>query len=157
MNIRLNGKRYTDLNMLPGNIDPEVIAFLQEWYNEKEEVIGHTSGSTGKPKEIRLLKKDMIASASLTNEYFHIGPQSRLLLCLSPTYIAGKMMIVRTILSGADLITIKPTSSPLQNIEDDIDFAAMVPMQVETTLANPETRSRFARIKQVIIGGAAVS
>ena len=36
--------------MLPGNIDPEVIAFLQEWYNEKEEVIGHTSGSTGKPK-----------------------------------------------------------------------------------------------------------
>ena len=157
MNIRLNGKRYTDLNMLPGNIDPEVIAFLQEWYNEKEEVIGHTSGSTGKPKEIRLLKKDMIASASLTNEYFHIGPQSRLLLCLSPTYIAGKMMIVRNILSGADLITIKPTSSPLQNIEDDIDFAAMVPMQVETTLANPETRSRFARIKQVIIGGAAVS
>ena len=67
MNIRLNGKRYTDLNMLPGNIDPEVIAFLQEWYNEKEEVIGHTSGSTGKPKEIRLLKKDMIASAKLTN------------------------------------------------------------------------------------------
>lgn len=66
-------------------------------------------------------------------------------------------MIVRTILSGADLITIKPTSSPLQNLEDDIDFAAMVPMQVETTLANPETRSRFARIKQVIIGGAAVS
>ena len=55
MNIRLNGKRYTDLNMLTGNIDPEVIAFLQEWYNEKEEVIGHTSGSTGKPKEIRLL------------------------------------------------------------------------------------------------------
>lgn len=143
--------------MLTGNIDPEVIAFLQEWYNEKEEVIGHTSGSTGKPKEIRLLKKDMIASASLTNEYFHIGPQSRLLLCLSPTYIAGKMMIVRTILSGADLITIKPTSSPLQNIENDIDFAAMVPMQVETTLTNPETRSRFARIKQVIIGGAAVS
>ena len=89
----------------------------------------------------------MIASASLTNEYFHIGPQSRLLLCLSPTYIAGKMMIVRTILSGADLITIKPTSSPLQNIENDIDFAAMVPMQVETTLTNPETRSRFARIE----------
>ena len=42
-------------------------------------------------------------------------------------------MIVRTILSEADLITIKPTSSPLQNIEGDIDFAAMVPMQVETT------------------------
>lgn len=157
MNIRLNGTPYTDFNTLQGNIAPEVIAFLQEWYNEKEEVIGHTSGSTGKPKEIRLLKKDMIASASLTNEYFHIGPQSRLLLCLSPTYIAGKMMIVRTILSGADLITIKPTSSPLQNIEDAIDFAAMVPMQVETTLAYPGTRSRFARIKQVIIGGAAVS
>lgn len=157
MDIRLNGTRHTNFNTLTGNIDPEIITFLQEWYNEKEEIIGHTSGSTGKPKEIRLLKKDMIVSASLTNEYFRISPQSHLLLCLSPTYIAGKMMIIRTILSKANLITIKPTSSPLQNIEEDIDFAAMVPMQVETTLANPETRSRFARIKQVIIGGAAVS
>ena len=69
MNIRLNGKRYTDLNMLTGNIDPEVIAFLQEWYNEKEEVIGHTSGSTGKPKEIRLLKKDKIGTGSSFDRY----------------------------------------------------------------------------------------
>ncbi len=157
MNIRLNGTQYTDFKPLSEDIDPEVVVFLKEWYDEKEEVIGHTSGSTGKPKEIRLLKRDMLASARLTNEYFHIGPQSNLLLCLSPAYIAGKMMIVRTILSGANLITVKPTSSPLLDIKEEIDFAAMVPMQVETTLSDPETRARFSRIRQVIIGGAAVS
>ena len=66
-------------------------------------------------------------------------------------------MIVRTILSGANLVTVKPSSSPLQNIEEDIDFAAMVPMQVITSLSSPETATKLAHIKQIIIGGAAVS
>ena len=157
INIRLNGIQHKNLETLKNKVNPDITTFLQEWYDPKDHVIGHTSGSTGIPKEIRLLKKDMLALARLTNEFFNIRPESNLLLCLSPTYIAGKMMIVRTILSGANLITVKPSSSPLQNIAEDIDFAAMVPMQVETSLSTPETASKLAHIKQIIIGGAAVS
>ena len=69
--------------------------FLKEWHSEEPFVVAHTSGSTGKPKEIKLLKADMRASAALTNRFFSIGSGSTLLLCLSPDYIAGKMMIVR--------------------------------------------------------------
>ena len=116
INIKLNGIRHKNLETLKNSVDPDISSFLQEWYDSHDHVIGHTSGSTGIPKEIRLLKKDMIASARLTNEFFNIRPSSNLLLCLSPKYIAGKMMIVRTILSGANLITVKPSSSPLQNI-----------------------------------------
>ena len=157
INIKLNGIRHKNLETLKKSVDPDITTFLQEWYDPKDHVIGHTSGSTGTPKEIRLLKKDMLASARLTNEFFNICPSSNLLLCLSPNYIAGKMMIVRTILSGANLVTVKPSSSPLQNIEEDIDFAAMVPMQVITSLSSPETATKLAHIKQIIIGGAAVS
>ncbi|MDD6668520.1 MAG: AMP-dependent synthetase, partial [Bacteroidales bacterium] len=69
--------------------------FLAEWRNGDAFVTAHTSGSTGTPKAIRLLKADMLASARATNARFGIGAHSRLLLCLSPDYIAGKMMIVR--------------------------------------------------------------
>ena len=157
INIKLNGIQHKNLETLKNSVDPDITAFLQEWYNSKDHVIGHTSGSTGTPKEIRLLKKDMLTSAHLTNEFFNIRSSSNLLLCLSPNYIAGKMMIVRTILSGANLITVKPSSSPLQNITEDIDFAALVPMQVITSLSSPGTATKLAHVKQIIIGGAAVS
>ncbi|WP_292265182.1 AMP-binding protein [Butyricimonas sp.] len=157
MTIKINGIRYTTPEALQAIDNPDVVTFLQEWYDDKDHVTGHTSGSTGTPKTIRLSKQDMLASAKITNTYFDIHSESRLLLCLSPSYIAGKMMIVRSILAGADLIVVPPSSSPLKHLEQDIDFAAMVPMQVETCLTTPETAEKFSRIKQVIIGGAALS
>ena len=68
INIKLNGIRHKNLETLKNSVDSDITTFLQEWYDPKDHVIGHTSGSTGTPKEIRLLKKDMLASARLTNE-----------------------------------------------------------------------------------------
>ena len=135
----------------------EVAAFLEEWCSPQDTVTGHTSGSTGVPKKISLLKSDMVASARLTNNFFKINASSIMLLCLSPSYIAGKMMLVRAMLSGADLVTVKPSSSPLSVVEDSFDFAAMVPMQVQESLNHDVTRERIGRIKFLIIGGASVS
>lgn len=158
MGIILNDRCYSDVGEISGMTDnPDIVSFLTEWFDSREYVIGHTSGSTGTPKEIRLLKSDMMASARLTNEFFGINDRSVLLLCLSPNYIAGKMMIVRTLLSGANLLVVKPSSSPLKEINRCIDFAAMVPMQVQESLADPVTRERISCIRQLIIGGAAVS
>lgn len=158
MEIVLNDNRYSDIGKIPESLGgPDLVSFLTEWFEDREYVIGHTSGSTGAPKEIRLLKSDMEASARLTNEFFGINADSVLLLCLSPNYIAGKMMIVRAIVAGANLLVVRPSSSPLKEIERPIDFAAMVPMQVQETLADPMSRNKFFFVKQLIIGGAAVS
>ena len=136
----------------------ELTAFLQEWFNDQSYVIGHTSGSTGKPKEMQLSKEDMRASARLTNEYFGICEESVLLLCLSVSYIAGKMMVVRALEAGADLIIADVSSRPLRNIEHrEIDLVAMVPMQVEETLKHPKEQATLAEIKHLLIGGASVS
>ena len=99
MGIVLNDRCYPDvdeISVTEDNID--VVSFLTEWFDDREYVVGHTSGSTGTPKKIHLLKSDMEASARLTNEFFGIDTDSVLLLCLSPNYIAGKMMIVRVFL-----------------------------------------------------------
>ncbi len=133
---------------------PAVANFLDEWYSPADYVWGHTSGSTGAPKPVKLLKRDMVASARLTCDFFSLNHSSTLLLCLSPDYIAGKMMLVRALLSGANLLVVPPSSTPLAILDETIDFAAMVPAQVVETLTSAEQTARLARIRYLIVGGA---
>lgn len=128
--------------------------FVSEWNNGIDVVIAHTSGSTGSPKEIRLLKRDMLASAKVTNDFFGITEKSRMLLCLSPSYIAGKMMIVRSIVSGAELVFEKPSNDVLADYEGEpFDLVALVPSQVIALLEHPE---RLKHIRTMLIGGSAL-
>ena len=105
MEIRLNHRICRSREEILNASTPEVAAFLDEWFAPSDFVWGHTSGSTGTPKPVRLLKRDMEASARLTNDFFDITCRSVMLLCLSPDYIAGKMMIVRALLYEKVLIS----------------------------------------------------
>lgn len=131
--------------------EKEVGRFLLEWYSDKDFVVVHTSGSTGRPKAIELSKKAMLASAQLTCNYFELKPGDKALLCLPARYIAGKMMIVRAIYSGMNLLLSDP-ADPLKDIEKPVDFCAMVPMQVQKALK--EDPDKFDLIRNLIIGGA---
>lgn len=164
----LKGKQLSDFTGMKRDISPEVYAFLEEWFDEKEYVTGHTSGSTGTPKEIRLSKSDMRASARITNEFFGIGAESVLLLCLSVSYIAGKMMVVRALEAGAELRITEVSSRPFRGWDGNpdgrtagagklIELAAMVPLQVEETLKTAAEREVLSSVRQLIIGGAPVS
>lgn len=134
-------------------VDPERLttAFLAEWHNDKDYVVARTSGSTGKPKEIHLLKSDMIRSAKATCRIFGINGRSRLVLPLSTDYIAGKMMVVRGIVSGAELIVEKPSSHPLAENYGEVDLTAIVPSQIDGLLESPDN------IRQAIVGGGQIS
>lgn len=68
--IRIKGRQLADFTTLRSHIQPEVYAFLEEWFNDRDHVLGHTSGSTGIPKEIRLFKEDMRASARINQFLF---------------------------------------------------------------------------------------
>lgn len=126
---------------------------MAEWNNTRNYVVAHTSGSTGKPKEIRLLKTDMIKSAEATCRFFSIDSHSTLVLPLSPDYIAGKMMIVRALVSGADLYVEKASSSPLKkDYGTSIDLFPIVPSQIGPILENQLT----AHVKNLLIGGGAI-
>ena len=128
--------------------------FLKEWHNEKSTVLVHTSGSTGKPKPMLVEKRRMEASARITCQFLGLEPGDTALLCMSLDYIAGKMMVVRALTYGLKLIAVKPCGCP--EWEGDIDFAAMVPMQVYNLLQSEEGRKRLKAIKHLIIGGGAI-
>lgn len=133
----------------------EVEQFLAEWNNANPELEVSTSGSTGKPKTIRLKKKHMRQSAQMTADFLGLKKGDTALLCLSPQTIAGKMMIVRAIESKMHLIIGKISANPLEHITQKIEFAAMVPLQVESCLAHcPE---KLSSIEKLIIGGAPLS
>ena len=130
--------------------------FYSEWNNDSDRVLVHTSGSTGKPKPMMVEKKRMLNSARITCDFLGLKPGDSALLCMSLDYIAGKMVVVRSIERHLHLISVSPSGHPLKDINEEITFAAMVPMQVYNTLQVPEERERLTHIRHLIIGGGAI-
>lgn len=127
--------------------------FLTEWFSDTPYIEAQTSGSTGIPKIIQLPKTAMVNSAKATCTFFNLSASNNALLCLPVSYIAGKMMLVRALVCGFNLMVVKPTSNPFWNIETTIDFAAVTPHQLFESIETIRTHD----IKKIIAGGSAVS
>ena len=140
--------------------------FLSEWHNDSPYVHVQTSGSTGAPKPMLVEKRRMLDSARITCDFLNLQPGDTALLCMSLDYIAGKMMVVRSLERGLKLIEVEPSGHPLSTIRSalplgsaknyKLDFAAMVPLQVYNSLQVPEERERLMQIRHLIIGGGAI-
>lgn len=133
--------------------------FIGLWHDGSDTVMVHTSGSTGVPKAMRVEKSRMRASARATCDFLGLKQGDTALLCMSVDYIAGKMMVVRAIERGMKLITVQPSGHPLNLPElsvemgRNVDFTAMVPMQVYNSLQVPREREILKGIRHIIIGG----
>ncbi|WP_317417848.1 AMP-binding protein [Phocaeicola coprophilus] len=130
--------------------------FLAEWFNETDTVKVHTSGSTGTPKELWVEKRRMMESARLTVNFLDLQPKDTALLCIPLQYIAGKMVVVRSLVADLNLLPVTPCSRPLQYLETAPDFAAMVPLQVYTSIQNPRDKELLRQTRHLIIGGGAI-
>lgn len=165
-------KTYREISMDGETITPETVNegfsdhipgwkiaigdFLKEWWNEKPYIQIKTSGSTGTPKIIRIEKEKMVNSAKMTGNFFGWKGKETVLLCLPAGFIAGRMMLVRSMVRNLQLLTAEPLVNPLEKINfSSVDFAAMIPLQVFSSIENnPE---KIEKIKTLIIGGGEVS
>ena len=138
------------------------MAFVDEWNNDSVYVEVKTSGSTGEPKRMLVEKRRMLNSARITCDFLGLKPGDTALLCMSTDYIAGKMMVVRSIERRLKLISVPPSGHPLADnyqlstINYQLNFAAMVPMQVYNSLQVPVEKERLMAIRHLIIGGGAI-
>lgn len=130
--------------------------FLEDWKSPDDCITVHTSGSTGKPKAMRVEKARMMASAVKTCRFLSLGRGDSALLCMPLDYIAGKMVVVRSIVSGMRLVSVVPSSHPLRDLDEPPTFAAMVPLQVYSSMQVPEELGMLRRIRHLLIGGGAV-
>ena len=133
-------------------------SFIRSWCGDDEYFLQHTSGSTGLPKSISISRAAMVASAKLTQHALQLKAGEAALLCLDPNYIAGKMMIVRAFVTGLKLLAVDPSLNPFAKLQPHlpIDFAALIPSQLMEILRS-DSRDKLNRIKNIIVGGAALS
>ena len=130
----------------------EICRFILDWLSDETFIIIRTSGSTGIPKIIHQPKVAMINSALMTKRYFGLSERTNALLCLPVSYIAGKMMIVRSFVSRMNLVTVEPSSNPLLQVKDKIDFAAITPFQLAHFMGTLNEK----KIQTLIVGGGEI-
>lgn len=131
--------------------------FIADWQSPSPTLLVHTSGSTGKPKPMLVEKRRMEASARMTCRFLNLKEGDTALLCMPLQYIAGKMVVVRSLVCGLRLVEVEPCGHPLRGLKEAPVFAAMVPMQVYNSMAVEEECALLRQIKHLIIGGGAVS
>lgn len=154
LELKLGNASATEASEL--NFKLELVAFLQDWFDESAELTVKTSGSTGTPKLMRVSKERMMRSAQLTLEFLQLKPNDAALLGMPLYYIAGKMVVVRSLVGGLDLYPVAPCGHPLQHCDQHFAFAAMIPLQVFNSLQDEVERERLRAIEQLIIGGGAI-
>lgn len=143
--------------MNASDIHNDLQAFLRDWKSASPYLEVQTSGSTGTPKRITVRKEQMMNSARLTCEYLGLRQGDKALLCMPLRYIAGKMMVVRSLVAGLDLVVREPSGHPMADSDlPPLRFAAMVPLQVYNTLQVPEERERLCQTDILIIGGGSI-
>ena len=152
--FKLNGVSFSSVDEILSHtisFSDEIHQFLQSWFSADKSITVQTSGSTGIPKSILLKKEFIVNSAKATGNYFDLKENTTALLCLPVKYIAGKLMLIRAITLGWDLDVIESNSNPLEKVNKQYGFSAMVPLQLENSL------SKVGLIKKLIVGGGAVS
>ena len=134
-----------------------IIDFINSWNSGQQNFEFETSGSTGKPKKIIIARAQMEQSAKMTIDFLKLKQHSTALLCMNPTFIGGKMMIVRSLLNNMNLVVSEPTSTPLIGIAEPIDFAALVPLQLSKSLTPKMSLEKVKTISNIIVGGGQIN
>lgn len=133
------------------------VCFCRKWLQGNEFFTLQTSGSTGIPKQIQITRKQMLASAGMTIEALQLNNTDVALVCLNTQYIAGIMMLVRSLVADMQAIVVEPSSDPFMHVPnaEQVTFAAMVPLQISHLLSVYHTLPFHP--KALLIGGASIS
>ncbi len=160
--ISLNNVTYLQEDLAIGRIEPQsqfernVLAFCGDWISGKSQFILSTSGSTGAPKKITIAREQMTASAQMTAKALGLRHGDNALICLDIQHIAGIMMLVRSFVTGMNMVVVEPCANPLAGIPNkvQIDFAAFVPYQLSTIIASQ--KEKLEAMRCVLVGGAPI-
>lgn len=144
------------INRLDWKIDESLIPSVQEILNEVERgesIEFQTSGSTGKPKKISFTQEQVIRSSERTAKAFQLHEKSSVFCALPAKYVAGKMMLLRSLFQNWQLHWQQPSSIP--QVKANYDFGVFTVAQVVAMLeANGQA---LDNIQTILLGGGALT
>ncbi len=142
---------FTDAN---AELDKAAASFLKSWNTNAPFQI-KSSGTTGLPQLYSFNKTQLTHSALASNAALQLNAQTRALLCLPLTSVGGLMLLARSVVGNFELVLQLPSSRPLQNLQQKIDFVAMVPTQLQQSLQHDQ--QQLKGIAKILVGGGQMS
>lgn len=115
-----------------------------------------TSGSTGRPRGVVLSRSALVAAADAAHRRL-AGPGSWV-LALPPHYIAGLMVVVRSLVAGRPPSAIDGRLTELPQLTlpgDGPHYLSLVPIQLSRALTDPAVTRSLTRFAAVLVGGSA--
>ena len=122
-------------------------------------VVVATSGSTGVPKGVLLSAQAIRASIAATHE--RLGGPGSWTLALPTHYVAGLMVLARTVVAGTRLVSVRSDLSDLEapasgRADLPRSYISLVPTQLVRALVSPTVTTALAGFDAVLVGGAAL-
>ncbi len=112
-----------------------------------------TSGSTGTGKKVVLSRSALLAAAA--GSHAAAGMDLTWHLVLPPHYVAGLMVLVRSLAAGREPVLASPDLTDLC-ASGDGDAVSIVGTQLYRALDDPDTAIALSRFDLVLVGGAAL-
>jgi O-succinylbenzoic acid--CoA ligase len=113
--MRILHSLLSELPLAESEFEQQVFEFCHRWHEGQATFLFHSSGSTGDPKPILITRERMYASAKMTGEWLNLAKGDVALLSLSPTYIAGAMLLVRALVLDLGLVLVEPCQKSFKN------------------------------------------
>jgi O-succinylbenzoic acid--CoA ligase len=115
-----------------------------------------TSGSTGVPKGVLLSRSAIRASAEATHR--RLGGSGDWALALPTHYVAGLMVLARSLVAGTSAHPVSRDLSDLAGVAERMSgrrYLSVVPTQLARALSSHSTTEALAAFDAVLLGGAA--
>lgn len=143
-------------------VDGELPADLPAEVHQRTAVVIQTSGSTGRPKRVELSAAALLSSA--TAAHSQLGGPGDWLLALPATYIAGINVMVREIVSDADMhamnlstgFTVQGFIGATRHMEAPRRYTSLVPAQLARLIEADEALETLRRFDRILVGGQAM-
>ena len=123
-------------------------------------VVVETSGSTGRPKRVALSADALLASAAASE--VRLGGPGQWLIALPAHYIAGITVLVRSLASQTEPVTITPEGSTgprfadaARELDASLRFISLVPTQLSRLMEQDAAHTALRRFDRILLGGQA--
>lgn len=154
---RASVRRVSFLRPVTGDA-PNVVAALADWLAasaEPEPLIIETSGSSGVPKRVLLSRRAVLASVAATTE--RQGGAGRWVLALPAAYVAGVMVVARSLVAGQQPLLVDSSGSVAKALAaEHASYTSLVPTQLRRLLGDPVEVDALRRLDTVLLGGGPI-